>query len=118
MGQQNQDTYPDDIDLIRGNYMQSEPNQAPASFLLTQAAQEFASEIAGTAERKKKTLPAPAGLQTFLLYVRANGYVPVRQVSGPITIQGILGHSRIQTPEQTYELTQGSLLSLAAGGAS
>lgn len=38
---------------------------------LIKAAKDFAAEIAGSAERKKKTIPTPTGVQLFLLYVRA-----------------------------------------------
>lgn len=94
--------------------MPSEPSQAARALILAEAAQEFANEVAGQSERRKKDLPAPPGLRTFLLYVRANGHVPLHQVSGPITIQGVLGDSRIQTPDDTYELRQGGMVALAA----
>jgi len=83
-------------------------------FDLTRAAREFASEVAGTAERKKKTLPAPEGLQTFLLYVRAQGYVPMHQVAGPITVQAVLGSARIMSQSTIYELRNGNMISIPA----
>lgn len=62
---------------------------------LAQAAQEFATEVSGAAERNKKTLPSPVGLQLFLLYVRGQGYVPAHQVAGLITVQTIFGDARL-----------------------
>jgi quercetin dioxygenase-like cupin family protein len=73
------------------------------------------SEVAGSAERKKKTIPSALGLQTFLLYVRSHGSVPVHQVPGPITVQAVLGNARISAQGQTYEFLPGSFVSIAGG---
>ncbi len=78
------------------------------------AALDFAAEVRGTVERKKKSVPAPAGLQTFLLYVRPGGYIPTHEVSGPITVQSILGDARIGLGEQSCELPEGAVISLPA----
>lgn len=94
--------------------MQSEPIENFTPFDLTRAAQDFAAEAAGTAERKKKTLPSPTGLQTFFLYVRAEGYVPMHQVAGPITVQAVLGTARIMSQDAIYELGHGSIISIPA----
>lgn len=40
------------------------------------AALDFAAEIAGTQERKKKSLFDGEELQGFLLYIKAHGHVP------------------------------------------
>jgi quercetin dioxygenase-like cupin family protein len=82
---------------------------------LGQAAMEFAAEVAGAAERKKKSLPAPEGLQTFFLYVRRQGHVPEHAVSGPITIQNIFGRASVTTAEQSYDLDEGDMVALGAG---
>jgi quercetin dioxygenase-like cupin family protein len=82
---------------------------------LGQAAMDFAREVAGSTERRKKSLPAPAGLQTFFLYVRAQGYVPVHTVSGPITIQNIFGRASVAAAGQNYELDEGDIVALGAG---
>ena len=95
--------------------MQVEVLENAPAIDLGQAALEFAAEVAGASERKKKTLPAPAGLQTFFLYVRAQGYVPVHAVSGPITIQSIFGRARVTTDKQDYELEEGEIVALGAG---
>jgi len=95
--------------------MQTEIYESAQRFDLGQAALNFAAEVAGSSERKKKSLPAPAGLQSFLLYVRKHGYVPVHTVSGPITIQNIFGRVSIATDEQNYELEEGEVLGLAGG---
>jgi quercetin dioxygenase-like cupin family protein len=95
--------------------MQTEDFETAHTLDIGQAAMDFAAEVEGTAERKKKSLPAPAGLQSFLLYVRAHGYVPVHTVSGPITIQNIFGRASVATAEQSYELEEGEILGLGAG---
>ena len=95
--------------------MQSELPYTFPSIDLTHAAQEFAAEVAGTAERKKKTIPSPPGLQTFLLYVRAQGYVPLHQVSGAITVQTVLGDARLTAEGHKYNLPRGTVMSLGAG---
>lgn len=95
--------------------MQSDPAYHSSTLDLAQAAQEFAKEVSSTAERKKKTIPSPDGLQLFLLYVRAQGYVPAHQVAGPITVQTIFGDARLAVGNQSYSLPQGSVISIAAG---
>jgi quercetin dioxygenase-like cupin family protein len=95
--------------------MQSEPAYSSSTLNLTQAAREFAAEVSGTTERKKKTIPSPDGLQLFLLYVRAQGYVPAHQVAGPITVQTIFGNARLSVAGHNHDLPQGSMISLAAG---
>jgi quercetin dioxygenase-like cupin family protein len=100
---------------IKGTSMSSDPTYSSSPLNLTQAAQEFATEVSGTAERKKKTIPSPVGLQLFLLYVRAQGYVPAHQVAGPITVQTIFGDARLAIAGQNYDLPQGSVVCLSAG---
>ena len=95
--------------------MQTEVLEGAGAVDLGQAAMDFAAEVSGTTERKKKAIPAPPGLQTFFLYVRAHGYVPVHTVSGPITIQNIFGRARVATEEQSYDLEEGDAVALAAG---
>lgn len=95
--------------------MQTEVLETAKKFDMAEAAVDFAAEVAGSSERKKMSLPAPAGLQSFLLYVRAQGHVPVHTVSGPITIQNIFGRASVATPEQSYELEEGEVLGLGAG---
>ena len=95
--------------------MQSEAHEIIPIVDLTRAAQDFVSEVAGASERRKKTLPSAEGLQTFLLYVRRQGSVPVHQVPGAITVQAVLGNSRISFEDHTYELVPGSLVSIAGG---
>ncbi len=81
---------------------------------LTQAAREFAAEVGGTAEREKKPIPSPPGLQMFFLYIRAQGYVPPHHVPEPIAVQTILGEARFSAQGQSYALPQGSVVFLAA----
>jgi quercetin dioxygenase-like cupin family protein len=95
--------------------MPSDVTYSSSPLDLTQAAHDFAAEVAGTAERKKKTIPSPVGLQAFLLYVRAQGYVPAHQVSGAITVQTLLGDAHMTTGGHTYDLPKGSMLCVAAG---
>jgi quercetin dioxygenase-like cupin family protein len=95
--------------------MQVEVIETGPAIDLRQAALDFAAEVAGTTERRKKSLPAPAGLQTFLLYVRSQGYVPVHTVSGPITIQSIFGRAKITTAAQDYDVEEGEIVTLGAG---
>lgn len=82
---------------------------------LTKAAQEFAAEVAGTAERKKKTIPAPVGIQVFLLYVRAQGNVPIHKVSGAITVQTILGGAHLIADAASHDLPTGCMVCVGAG---
>lgn len=82
---------------------------------LTATAHAFAAEMAGRVERKKKALAAPDGIQMFLLYVRANGSVPTHQVSGPITVQTLIGDPKFEVAGQWHDLPVGSVISAAAG---
>ena len=95
--------------------MQSESSYSASPLDVTQAAREFAAEVAGSAERKKKTIPSPHGLQAFLLYVRANGTVPAHQVAGPITVQCVVGEASFTAEGQSHRLPAGTMISLAAG---
>ncbi len=79
------------------------------------AAREFAAEVAGSAERKKKALQSPEGLQLFLLYIRAHGTVPAHQVTGPITVQGVLGRAKFTVGGRTFELSRGMVVRVGAG---
>jgi len=82
---------------------------------LPQAAREFAAEVAGCSERKKKAIPSPPGLQMFLLYVRAKGSVPSHQVTGAITVQTVLGHVTLTVEDRSYEMAEGRVLPIGAG---
>jgi quercetin dioxygenase-like cupin family protein len=84
-------------------------------FDLVKSAQEFAAEVAGTAERKKKTISAPVGIQVFLLYVRAHGNVPIHKGQGAITVQTILGHATLIAGAASHDLPKGSMVCVAAG---
>src|SRR5512143_3236597 len=78
-------------------------------------AKEFAAEVAGTAERKKKPLPSADGLQTFLLYVRAGGKVPPHQVSGAISVQTLIGRTNFSVSDQTYNLPTVNVILVGRG---
>lgn len=95
--------------------MQSESTYTPSPLDLTKSAQDFAAEVGGISERKKKPIPSPPGLQAFLLYIRAQGYVPIHQVSGAITVQNIVGEARMTAGDHSYDLPKGSMVCVAAG---
>jgi quercetin dioxygenase-like cupin family protein len=95
--------------------MRSEVFDTALAVDLGKAAMDFAAEVGGSTERKKKSLPAPAGLQTFFLYIRAQGHVPEHTVSGPITIQNIFGRASITAAGHNHDLEEGQMVALAAG---
>lgn len=83
---------------------------------LLNRAQELLQEASGTsAERTKKSISSPEGLQMFLLYVRTGAQVPKHQVKGPITVQTLLGHAQMTAEDRSYDLPQGSIASFGAG---
>jgi quercetin dioxygenase-like cupin family protein len=78
-------------------------------------AQELAFEVAGSAERKKKAIPSPAGIQAFLLYLRAKGSVPTHKVSGAIAVHTVLGIAMLTAGPASHCLPTGSMVCVAAG---
>lgn len=78
---------------------------------ISQAAAEFAAEVQGQQERRKKTLLDTPDLQLFLLYVKLNGYVPIHKVEGPITVHTLIGRVRMKAQEYERQMA-GTLLAL------
>jgi len=78
----------------------------------SQAAAEFAAEVQGHQERKKKTLLDTPDLQLFLLYVKPNGYVPIHKVEGPITVHTLVGRLRMKAQESEHDMPAGTVLAL------
>ncbi len=92
-----------------------ETTNLSTSVSLFMEANKLLDEVAQTpAERAKKSLPAVQGLQTFLLYVRANGRVPDHRVKGPVTVQTLIGHVRMTAEGSSFDLSEGSIITLAA----
>ncbi|HUO61244.1 MAG TPA: AraC family ligand binding domain-containing protein [Candidatus Acidoferrales bacterium] len=85
------------------------------TFSLSELARDFATEVAGASERKKKNLTSYPGLQTFLLYIRAQGTVPTHQVSGAITVQTLIGHVHFTAAGNTHPMPTGAIIALAPG---
>ena len=77
--------------------------------LMTKAEELLREASDSPAERTKKAIPSPDGLQLFLLYVRAGALVPKHQVKGPITVQTLLGHAQMTADEHSYDLPQGNI---------
>jgi quercetin dioxygenase-like cupin family protein len=91
------------------------PSQpAPPSTCHEQLA-TFSLKWPGAVERKKKTIASPSGLQMFLLYVRADGQVPLHQVTGAITVHTLIGNATLTVNDRSYVLAPGNVLPIAAG---
>lgn len=76
------------------------------------AAKDLAAEVRGQQERKKKTLLDTSVLQAFLLYVKADGYVPAHQAQGSITVHTLIGKIRMKAEGVEHHMPVGTLLVL------
>jgi quercetin dioxygenase-like cupin family protein len=74
-----------------------------------------ADEAWPAGEPNSTTLVKEPGLRVVAVALRAGAQMKQHRVPGPLTIQTLAGHARVQLPSHTVDLPKGHLLALEGG---